>query len=1366
MNLQQIRQAYPQYRNISDVQLAEGLHRKFYPDMPYEDFAQRIGAPPSPSVYKAVQKAGKTAEVIAEQLKTKKFNAKELAGMFTNAGKSPDTAKQLSEALVSKSSFEKLEQMDIGSLEQNFTRDVWSIENRVSPEQAKEAAELLYDENLAISDQIADPSAPFKTPEGPAKQPLTPDEKENAIKQRVKLYISDKADEIHESIQAPYDQKIYMDHLNEYEGKFLKKSYLRWERGAVMVGGGGLHLFSQLEQAVTGGKYGESADELARMYHNALKLPEMQPVIEHWMDKYLGGAVETAPFMLAAMPVAIGTGGAAIPTGVASYLTAYAVEGNMAYQLAKDRGLSETEARERGFVTGMINGGIEIAGGGAGKYFRYSAIRKITTKLGKVKFLTKSLLRNAIREGCAEELPQEIVQMVMGGDVPRYKNGSVDWDQVASRLVDTTISGTIIGGIMSGPGVFGRAVAMHEMNAMVEKPSLEPITEERISYHPDAIKNIVAAHNEHGGSTINLITGEPITKGFAVAIPESVEETINSDKITEKQIEDYRNKHADILNRDIFNKDKNITVGTWVEKGKSILDISTVIDNEQKALDIARKSNQKAVFNLETLKDISAISKEKPVTADEAIGEEYGLTPSETREQLAIAERRYRQLKHKDSRTKKEQAEIKFLKHNRTNIESLIAERTDPVSKIFPTVGKKTINLLKQGHSIPDKLGWTENQRRDFNELITGKRSMSNMTSAEREFIVKALKAKLDGKTKHVFHKATTLSLATPQIRYAIKLGVDFIVHPAATAKIELDMEEQIIRNHVDQQLNLINKLGGETIASKARAKLKNKPTASVRTFSKLLDKYEEAPDFLSSEQKGVFTFFRELNREIIRRENENRVKLGMKEIPYRKAFVRHIADQIAMYSLNDLNRVPEDLRYIAEKSTGRKIFNPMEFQRVLSDELTDAMEHDLGKLTKAMVHTGLREIYLNAPLQFAKQQLGVYAKDIPVSTRNWIDNYLKTTIRGEQSDIDARANNLLTNKNVKRVMNTILRPFGRTLSDRPLTNALVKAGRLQIYGVLGFRPKQLIRNKFQLIQNTALFGPEACIKAFVPAKGTLRELMDESLFLRSYTGMEEMPVGTMRKLGKIWMAAFQRTAVGNARTAFKAAFHSYKRLIVDPAYKEYGWADPRRTYTEADDFFYDTELKTLKDEMTLAAQTTQYQYLGVAMPGIFAHKALTPVTRLQSWWLNHWFGFHAEAARRFFIGKTLTGQRLPLSHRLNYLTYLTLGQVVLKTLGYGTSLAFGAVPAGLPPFAEALFQLIRWGKGLMIGDDKLRKSGQRRFWNAAKTFLPGYFAFKDVAALLSGKNNLTKFLFYGHGLWENKKEDDEMFQKMKWVTE
>lgn len=42
-SIQEIRQQYPQYQDLSDDQLAIGLHKKYYSDMPIEDFKSKIG---------------------------------------------------------------------------------------------------------------------------------------------------------------------------------------------------------------------------------------------------------------------------------------------------------------------------------------------------------------------------------------------------------------------------------------------------------------------------------------------------------------------------------------------------------------------------------------------------------------------------------------------------------------------------------------------------------------------------------------------------------------------------------------------------------------------------------------------------------------------------------------------------------------------------------------------------------------------------------------------------------------------------------------------------------------------------------------------------------------------------------------------------------------------------------------------------------------------------------------------------------------------------------------------------------------------------------------------------------------------------
>ncbi len=47
MNLQEIRQKYPQYDDLSDEKLLQGFHSKYYSDMSYDDFIAKIGVSPA-----------------------------------------------------------------------------------------------------------------------------------------------------------------------------------------------------------------------------------------------------------------------------------------------------------------------------------------------------------------------------------------------------------------------------------------------------------------------------------------------------------------------------------------------------------------------------------------------------------------------------------------------------------------------------------------------------------------------------------------------------------------------------------------------------------------------------------------------------------------------------------------------------------------------------------------------------------------------------------------------------------------------------------------------------------------------------------------------------------------------------------------------------------------------------------------------------------------------------------------------------------------------------------------------------------------------------------------------------------------------
>ncbi|GAH10266.1 unnamed protein product, partial [marine sediment metagenome] len=199
-----------------------------------------------------------------------------------------------------------------------------------------------------------------------------------------------------------------------------------------------------------------------------------------------------------------------------------------------------------------------------------------------------------------------------------------------------------------------------------------------------------------------------------------------------------------------------------------------------------------------------------------------------------------------------------------------------------------------------------------------------------------------------------------------------------------------------------------------------------------------------------------------------------------------------------------------------------------------------------------------------------------------------------------------------KGLFNKVLSPFGRAVGRKPITKTFQIGGRLTISGVMGWVPRQIIRNIFQQTQNLALYGVKATVKTFLPASvdKNLKGLLSDSLFLKSYTGFEELPTNLMGKLEKVWLGPYGIVAKWNAAQGMKAAYWSTLDLIKNPKFKKYGWADPSRTKDTPRDYLYPSEKEKLLKEMEYGASCTQYQYIPMGMPELFRYKALIPLTR------------------------------------------------------------------------------------------------------------------------------------------------------------
>lgn len=682
---------------------------------------------------------------------------------------------------------------------------------------------------------------------------------------------------------------------------------------------------------------------------------------------------------------------------------------------------------------------------------------------------------------------------------------------------------------------------------------------------------------------------------------------------------------------------------------------------------------------------------------------------------------------------------------------------------------KAKVHIIAKEKAFISKKGKLKPGYRRLAKAMTGQTSIAKMTKDQASDFINALTRLPEprlvkgvlvppslpftkvlarrGQFQQVFKEPTPLAIITDPSFYAVQLGVKSLVEPLEKAKQDFDFEYRKAAHALDKKGVVIDKVGKTTAKERVMAKIRNIPTRAREEMGRLLDKHEVAPADLDPEKTKIFNYFRGLSRTILKRQNEARTKLGWPTIPSRKAYQRRIATDIAREMLAGKYPFPEGIKFWSGINTGEKVFNPMEFRRKLEDDVYNLFTKDPVQASKAMMYTALKEIHLNQPLKFYKQQLNAIGKDmpeyknlsakeraeldktmvIPASTRRWLTEYVNTSILGRQSWIDELVNNIVTKTGLKGVFDKILTPFGRTVGRKPITDFFRRVGRMQMAGVLGPRPRLILRNKFQLTQNLALYTNKANIRAFGPNNTELNALLDQSRFLRDYTGLEDLPVDIAGKIEKLWHSAFQWSAKSNARQAMEVSYWDIRELIDNPIYKKHGW-----------------KREHLLKEMEFGASATQFHYTALGMPQIFRHKTLLPMTRLTSWWMNYFSKFHREAIHRGFTGRPSwagsDGPTLPWSRRLGWLRYVVFGGMILNTMGYTRSFLFGAAPTGWPPAMQ-----FSWNAYLytVSQNEQQKATAKKRMAQAAKTFIPGYIAFKDFEAVWTGRKDLSSLLFY-----------------------
>jgi hypothetical protein len=559
------------------------------------------------------------------------------------------------------------------------------------------------------------------------------------------------------------------------------------------------------------------------------------------------------------------------------------------------------------------------------------------------------------------------------------------------------------------------------------------------------------------------------------------------------------------------------------------------------------------------------------------------------------------------------------------------------------------------------------------------------------------------------------------------------------SGKQTFDISFRNFSNEVSHQIKKIDRIAGTTLREKAQAKLRNEPTEAVAKMRDALDKYETPPETLSKREQEVFQWFRNLTRTIFQWQNDVRQSLGIDPIPYRQAYVRHVAESISWEICS-------------------KVFNPMEMPR-LADDLEAYYTRNLEHATKSMLWTALKEIYLSKPLRTYKEQLSAITQDMPIyetltpaelarvspvmpaSTRKWVTDYVNQVIKGQPTDLDQKINRFFLREGFSGIVNKVLKPFGRSMGLQPASAFGQVTGRTVLASVLGpLRPKLILRNKLQLGQNLALYTLKSNARGQFETPEWMKPLVNKSLYYRGYTGLEDAPPDVYGQIERLWHGAYRWSAISNAHVGMKVAGWDAYDLVTNPKYEKYGWADPKRTYTEDKDFLYPSEQAKILKEMEFGAQVTQYSYIPMGLPELFRHKTLSPFTRLQSWWMNYISMFWREIMQRSIKGETSYGSKLPWSRRLAGLKYLAWGGAVLSALGYERSFAVGV----LPTFASPMGQFVLGLYGLLTAkDERQRKRALRQVFYSWRAFVPGMLMFEDFKRVWEGEKPIESIFFY-----------------------
>lgn len=193
-----------------------------------------------------------------------------------------------------------------------------------------------------------------------------------------------------------------------------------------------------------------------------------------WSGKVLGEAI---PFMATTMAGGYAGRGVAAVLGKSAKLgeligaggIAFAVEGDSAYDQAKNSGATETQAQTERVIVGSINAyleslqirkliGFHEAGGASLKGF----VRNIRNKAwgmigGDIRNFSGEILKLAVTEGLQEAAQEGVsigIPAAIRGEYPKLEDGSPDYMGILTQIGEAGIGGAFAGTVLGGGGAF------------------------------------------------------------------------------------------------------------------------------------------------------------------------------------------------------------------------------------------------------------------------------------------------------------------------------------------------------------------------------------------------------------------------------------------------------------------------------------------------------------------------------------------------------------------------------------------------------------------------------------------------------------------------------------------------------------------------------------------------------------------------------------------------------------------------------------------------------------------------------------------------------------------------------------------------